>query len=115
MWQLRKRSNNENLNRPGELPENWGPIFGMQNITEKLSDLSWLGENFSDMGWFELSQEEIIVLTSEHLLSDCENILEDEKLTVEEKAGWIAYIQNLKNVRVLPGFPLEVVWPVPPK
>ena len=54
MWQLRKLSTNEALSEAGPLPSNWGPIFGMAGIQEKLGDLSWLGEAYSDQGWVQV-------------------------------------------------------------
>jgi len=36
LWQLKNLSTNEALNEPQRLPENWGPIFGMAGIQDRL-------------------------------------------------------------------------------
>ena len=54
LWQLKNLSTNEALGAPQELPENWGPIFGLSGVKDKLGDLAWVG--LPDQGWFETTQ-----------------------------------------------------------
>jgi hypothetical protein len=115
VWKLKKISTDETLSGPAPLPENWGPIFGLSGITDRLQDLSWLGDKYSDMGWFELTEEEIALFTAQQLLEECEGILENDTLTVEQKSKWISYIHALENAKTLAGFPSKVVWPVKPE
>ena len=115
MWKLKKISTNETLSGPAPLPENWGPIFGLSGITDRLQDLSWLGDKYSDTGWFELTEEEIALFTAQQLLGECEGILENDTLTVEQRSKWISYIHALENAKTLAGFPSKVVWPVKPE
>lgn len=115
MWKLKKISTDEILSGPAPLPENWGPIFGLSGVTDRLQDLSWLGDTYSDMGWFELTQEEVARFTAQQLLQECEGVLEDATLTVEQKSKWVAYIHVLENVQTIAGFPSNVVWPVKPE
>lgn len=124
LWQLKEISSGKPLNEPQELPENWGPIFGLKNITEKLSDLSWLGEQYKDIGWFHVDEipepltstkAEIELALVKKLLSESDwSVLSDVPMTVGERALWIEYRQALRNVRLQPGFPDDIKWPKQP-
>ena len=126
MWQLIKLSTNEALSEAGPLPSNWGPIFGMAGIQEKLGDLSWLGEAYSDQGWVqvdaasteirlsnpaELAWEKAKVLLRE---SDW-SVLSDVPMINETRQEWIAYREELRNIRSQSGFPENIVWPTKPE
>ena len=55
LWQLQKLSTNEPLSKKyPALPENWGPIFGLEGVKDRLHDLSWLGDAYADMGWVKI-------------------------------------------------------------
>ena len=125
-WQLVKLSTNEILSGPGRLPENWGPIFGMSGIEEKLGDLSWLGEAYADQGWVQVEGEasaiptlatpaELVWEKAKELLRQSDwSMLSDVPMTVGGKQAWIAYRAALRNIRSQTGFP-DVNWPVKPE
>ena len=92
MWQLRKLSTNEALSEAGPLPNNWGPIFGLHGFQEKIGDLSWIGPDYVDQGWIELSAEEITVIEKQEIIARIEaqktiatDALASASLTVGEK------------------------------
>lgn len=124
LWQLKKISTNQPLNEPQPLPENWGPIFGLAGIADKLSDLSWLGEGFSDQGWFVVGEEpetpqpnqsEVVLTTAKQLLSDSDwTMLQDVPMTKEQKIAWMDYRKSLREINLQIGFPNNVQWPVAP-
>ena len=120
MWQLKKLSTNEIL------PKNWGPIFGMSGIKEKLGDLSWLGTGYDDMGWEEvggIAPEDLQSSPAEKAWEQAKALLEDSDwtmlsdvpLTVGDKIDWTAYRQSLRNIRGQDNFPKNIVWPTKPK
>lgn len=129
LWQLKKLSTNEALNEAGPLPNNWGPIFGMAGIEEKLSDLSWLGDSYTDIGWVQVEgTADDAALGSEKTLAQkvwaqAKNLLwrsdwamlPDVPLTVEEKQKWIEYRKALRDIRSQQGFPEKVTWPTIPE
>ena len=89
MWQLRKLSTKEPLSEAGPLPDNYGPIFGLAGILDKIGDLSWLGDDFADMGWIELSLEEeteVLKIEVTNRIKEekaiANNVLQAENLTV---------------------------------
>lgn len=124
LWQLKKISTNEPLNTPQKLPENWGPIFGLSGIKEKLSDLSWLGPNYEDQGWFELEEivdenltkRQEILNTARQLLKDSDwTMLFDVPMNKETKEKWMNYRKILREIHLQPGFPEEISWPIAPE
>jgi hypothetical protein len=125
LWQLKKLSTNEALNEAGPLPNNWGPIFGMGGIQEKLGDLSWLGKAYADQGWVQVEGEEVVINTSPGILawekakdllrqSDW-SVLPDVPMTVAERQAWKDYRAALRDVRMQPGFPASITWPTKPE
>jgi hypothetical protein len=123
LWQLKKLSTGEALNEPQRLPENWGPVFGMSGIVDRLSNLSWLGESFADQGWFEVGEETTIPPTAEEVNATIEAHLKDTawavatdntSMTKDERAAWIEYRQALRDVPLQLGFPASIVWPIKP-
>jgi len=125
LWQLKRLSTNEPLNEAGPLPNNWGPIFGMAGIQEKLGDLSWLGEAYADQGWVQVEGEEVVLNTSPGILawekakellrqSDW-SVLSDVPMTVAERQAWKDYRAALRDVRMQSGFPTNITWPTKPE
>lgn len=125
MWQLKKLSTGEALNEAQDLPENWGSIFGMSGIKDRLSDLSWLGSDYADKGWFQVEAPipEKIPPTAEEVNSTIEQMLnntawavasDNKNLTKEQFAQWMEYRQALREVHLQVGFPTDIVWPVEP-
>lgn len=126
LWQLRKLSTNEALSEAGPLPNNWGPIFGMAGIQDKLGDLSWLGENYADQGWIQVEGEINTVSNStpaelqwqkaKDLLRESDwAVLPDVPMLNETRQKWIAYRSELREVRSQKGFPENITWPIKPE
>ena len=123
MWQLKKLSTGEALNEPQKLPENWGPIFGMGGIQDRLGDLSWLGDAYVDQGWVEVGEETPVSLTADEANATIAKMLKDTAWAVAEddltitkgqRADWIAFRQALRNVPLQAGFPTNIAWPSEP-
>ena len=123
LWQLKNLSTNEALGEPQELPENWGPIFGLSGVKDKLGDLSWVG--LPDQGWFETTQAsgdenpskadiEWAKAVSLLRLSDW-SMLPDIPMTVGDKEKWIEYRKALREIKLQVGFPDTIHWPTKPE
>jgi hypothetical protein len=126
LWQLKKISTGEALSQPQRLPENWGPIFGLSGIQDQLGDLSWLGESFVDQGWFvvgdappDAAQSTVAELAWEkakRLLRESDwTMLSDVPMNKTQKALWVAYRKELREIRLQPEFPSNIIWPVIPE
>ena len=123
LWQLKKLSTGETLNAPQKLPENWGPIFGMGGIKDRLGDLSWLGDAYADQGWFEVGEETTIPMTANEVNATIEQWLrntawdvasDDITITRGQRADWMAFRQALRDIPLQAGFPTNIVWPAEP-
>ena len=123
LWQLKKLSTGEALNEPQRLPENWGSIFGMGGIKDRLGDLSWLGEAYADQGWFEVGEETSPPLTADEANATIAQILrntawavasDDTTITRGQRADWVAFRQALRDIPLQVGFPTNIVWPNEP-
>lgn len=123
MWQLKKLSTGEALNEPQKLPENWGSIFGMEGVKDRLGDLSWLGDAYNDQGWFAVGEETPAGLTAEEVRTTIEQILkntawavaeDDRAITKGQRADWMAFRQALRDIPLQSGFPTNIVWPTEP-
>ena len=123
MWQLKKLSTNESLNEPQNLPENWGPIFGMSGIQDKLGDLSWLGNDFVDQGWVIVGEESSPDLV-EQVNQDIKNFLiesdpmvsiDNISLTKGQMSEWLEYRRLLREIPLQHGFPNTIIWPTKPQ
>tara|TARA_R110002110_G_scaffold107885_4_gene269806 strand:- start:62 stop:445 length:384 start_codon:yes stop_codon:yes gene_type:complete len=127
MWKLKKLSTNEELSEAGPLPVNWGPIFGLEGIKDRLGELSWLGDKYSDMGWVEVegSGDSGIETSSEAdlawdkakaaLRSSDWTMLPDVPMTASQKDAWILYRKSLREIRSQSGFPSDITWPSAPE
>ncbi len=123
MWQLKKLSTGETLNEPQKLPENWGPIFGMGGIKDRLGDLSWLGDAYVDQGWVEVGEETATPMTADEVNATIAQRLRDSAWAVAEddltitrgqRADWMAFRQALRDIPLQAGFPTTVQWPAEP-
>lgn len=129
LWQLRKLATNENLNEPQPLPENWGPIFGLAGIKDKLGDLSWLGDpEYRGVGWVDTgvpapavlttsdsTPEEVVKNTAKALLAESDwAMMPDVPMASSKKQEWEAYRRALREIKLQPGFPIDIKWPVKP-
>jgi len=124
LWQLKKISSGESLSEPQRLPENWGPIFGMGGIKDRLGDLSWLGDAYADQGWFEVGEEAEVSMTAEEAnatiaewlkLTAWAVALDNTTMTKGKRAEWLAYREALRNIPLQFGFPKNIVWPSQPE
>jgi len=122
MWQRKKLSTNEALSKAGPLPENWGPIFGLEGIKDRIGNLSWIGPHYADMGWVELSTEELEAIRLNEVLARVEEekeiantALNSSELTIEGKASWLKFLLDLDLIylqadkTVYPWFPIRPV------
>ena len=126
LWQLKKLSTGEVLNEAQKLPENWGPIFGMAGIQDRLGDLSWLGDAYADQGWVVVgtapadptpsTEAELAWEAAKKLLRESDwTMLSDVPMPRGDKALWIEYRRALREIRSQAGFPTEIVLPVRPE
>jgi len=126
MWQLIRLSTKEALSEAGPLPNNWGPIFGMAGVQDKLGDLSWLGEAYADQGWVQVdtasteikqsSPAELAWEKAKVLLRESDwSVLSDVPMYNETRQKWIIYRRELRNIRSQSGFPESIVWPTRPE
>ena len=130
LWQLKKLSTNEPLNEPQILPENWGPIFGMNGIVDKIGNLSWLEDpSYEDMGWVMVGEtNESISLPKTSTKSELEwekakqflkdsdwAVLSDVPMTKQQKIDWLEYRKALREIKLQSGFPDEINWPKIPE
>tara|TARA_R110002072_G_scaffold296941_1_gene469287 strand:- start:85 stop:453 length:369 start_codon:yes stop_codon:yes gene_type:complete len=111
MWQLKKLSTNEGLSEAGPLPNNWGPIFGLEGFKEKLGDLSWIGPDYVDQGWVELTSEEQALANKSQVLARIEAektianaALNEATITIDSKIAWDNYLTALEVVSLSPDF-----------
>ncbi len=126
LWQLKKLSDGSVLNAPQKLPENWGPIFGLAGIQDRLGDLSWLGEAYANQGWFivgdapadpaQSSEADLAWEQAKQLLRDSDwSMLSDVPMTAGSKSLWIEYRRALREIRLQNGFPTDIQWPNKPQ
>lgn len=126
LWQLKNLKTNEPLNDPQKLPENWGPIFGLHGIKDRLGDLSWLGPDFEGKGWIEVgpaqdptivSKEQIVLNQIQHFLKESDAIVaaDNTNITKKEFSEWIEYRKLLREIPNQLDFPEIIRWPAKPK
>jgi hypothetical protein len=123
LWQLKKLSTGEALNAPQKLPENWGPIFGMGGIKDRLGELSWLGDAYVDQGWVEVGEEPVPQITAAEVNTTIKQILKNTAwavasdnltMTKGQRADWLEFRQALRDIPLQAGFPTDIVWPTEP-
>ncbi len=98
----------------------------MQNIQERIGDLSWLGEAYADQGWVQVegsstevaqsSPAEIAWEKAKKLLRESDwSVLSDVSMYNETRQEWIEYRRELRNIRSQTGFPESASWPTKPE
>jgi len=124
LWQLKKISTNEALNKPQPLPENWNGIFGMSGFKDKLGDLAWCG--LEDQGWFEVEVSDTAISTAktkevvdsqvEHFLKESLQYVavDNTNISKGERADWMEYRRLLSEIKDQPHYPNEINWPKRP-
>lgn len=96
----------------------------MANVQDRLSDLSWLGDDYKDQGWFPVTDEgeDNSALSADVIKKLIDKKIEesnfavaiDSGLNVEETSLWLEYRRQLKNIPHQASFPNSIVWPVKP-
>ena len=127
LWQLKKLSTGEALSEPQNLPENWGPIFGMGGVKDRLGDLAWLGDAYADQGWVEITPEPPAEPTREDKIAAAQAQIElrinesnfvvaadNVTVTKEQRAAWVEYRRLVREVHLQIGYPDIIAWPTPP-
>ena len=104
-------STNEALSEAGPLPTDWGPIFGLEGFKEKLGDLSWIGPDYVDQGWVELTSDEQALANKSQVLARIETektianaALNESTITINSKIAWDNYLTALEVVSLSPDF-----------
>jgi hypothetical protein len=126
-YQLRNTRTDNIEHGPSELPENWGPMFGLPQwgdigaINEKLKTLP----DYSHYTWEEVSVEDSPA-DPEKVEADARSkvkallresdwtMLSDVVMTNEQKAQWMEYRALLRSVSNQQGFPVDITWPIMP-
>lgn len=120
---MKKLSTNEPLNEAQRLPDNWGPIFGLHGVKDRLGDLSWVGPEYIDQGWVEVGEETTIPLTedqarntiSERLKQSAWAVaIDNTEITKEDLGIWLTYRQALRDIPRQSGYPDIINWPEEP-
>lgn len=121
---MKRLSSGESLNEPQLLPENWGPVFGLENFEDKLSDLSWIGPEHADTGWFhigdepppppEATPEELLWEQAKQLLRQSDwTMLPDVPFSRDQRRAWEQWRRFLRDIRRHPDFPNVIIPPEP--
>jgi hypothetical protein len=122
LWQLINPKTGEKLSEPQKLPENWGTIFGMEGVKDRLGDLSWLG--IDDQAWVEVEVPEpsidIKAIVDQHAAQLLEGTLpmvapDNTSLTKAQWQAWMDYRKKLQEISLQVGYPQEVFWPARPE
>ena len=74
--------------------------------------------NWQTRQWdIELSSTKYFIVKSRNrLLAECDwTQFTDVTLSSETKNAWVTYRQELRDITIQPGFPLDVVWPTKPE
>ena len=86
--------------------------------------MSWVGPAYADQGWFVVGAEVAAQLSVQEVEKTIEEILkqtawavavDNTDMTKDQRAKWLEFRQNLKNIPLQPGFPTEIVWPTEPQ
>jgi hypothetical protein len=116
----------EPLTEPQTLPENWGPVFGLANLEDKLGDLAWIGPDHVNTGWFHVgdepplpepaSREDLIRQEAWDRLRECDwRMLPDEPIMAGQRTEWIEYRRELRRIHQTKHFPFGFELPTPPE
>lgn len=120
LWQLKNPQTGENIGGLQTLPENWGPIFGMEGVKDRLSDLSWLG--ITDRCWIEVEADSPTDPVKKDIDDriakfnvEADQKLLDQSLTKGQWQAWVEYQKQLQNIPLQIGYPNEIFWPTKPE
>ena len=122
LWQLINPQTGEKLNEPQQLPENWGPIFGLHGVKDRLGDLSWLG--ITDRAWVEvdvpdpvIDQKAIVDAQITQMLVDSLPMVAVDNTSISKgkRQEWVVYRRKLKELHLQPNYPDSMEWPARPE
>jgi hypothetical protein len=124
LWQLVNPKTGEKLSEPQELPENWGPIFGLQGVKDRLGDLTWLG--IDDQAWVEVEVADPVVVVDHKAIVDDQIAhflreslpmvaMDNPSLTKGQLQAWADYRKKLQEIPLQVGYPTDVYWPARPE
>lgn len=122
LWQLKNPQTGENIGGLQPLPENWGPIFGMEGVKDQLGDLSWLG--ITDRCWVEVEVSDPVLDVKTfvddqitHFLKESEYMVDPNNvnLTKAQWQAWSTYRKKLQEIYLQPDYPNEIFWPTRPE
>lgn len=121
LWQLKNPQTGENIGGLQSLPENWGPIFGLEGVKDRLGDLSWLG--ITDRCWVEVevsddqnSKQNDVDSRIKILVDEAnQKLVENKNLTKAQWQAWVDYQKKLQNIPLQPNYPTEIFWPTKPE
>ena len=127
LWQLQNIQTGEPLSPTQSLPENWGPIFGLAGIQDRLGDLSWLGEAYANQGWVQVDAQPPAEATREENIAHvaaqiAQRISESDPMvaadntimTKGKRIEWLEYRRQVNEVVLQAGYPDTILWPTPP-
>lgn len=112
----------ENLSEPQPLPENWGPIFGMEGVKDRLGDLSWIG--ITDRCWVEVEvpdpvfdHKAFVNDQIKYFLKESLDIVspDNRSITKAQWQAWMDYRKKLQEIPLQSGYPTEIFWPTKPE
>lgn len=93
----------------------------MHGIQERLGDLSWLGPDYEDLGWVELTEADIRSIKESEAMSrvDAEKALavealNDPNIVVGDKIAWNEYLLALDAVCLCPDLDCDPKFPIRP-
>lgn len=96
----------------------------MSGIVDRIGDLSWLGADYADMGWFVVGDASVPASSTkseiewekakQKLRASDWSMLPDVPMTAGKKSEWIEYRKALREIRLQSGFPENINWPTEP-
>jgi hypothetical protein len=98
----------------------------MSGFIDRIGDLSWLGDDYADMGWVVVGEappepaqataSELVWERAKQLLRESDwSVLPDVPMLSGERTAWIAYRKALREIRLRADFPANIVWPKAPE
>lgn len=85
-----------------------------------------MGDAYNDQGWFIVGQapensgqstkEQLEWDRAKKMLQESDwSMLPDVPMSTGDKTAWIEYRRSLREIRLQPGFPENIIWPARPE